>query len=214
MATSLSQHLQWSAASLPLHGQTEIGDCFVVKFFDSQALVAVVDGVGHGEEAAAARLAVAILEKYDGQRPLTGLLEECHEKLRGSRGAVISLALLNGNNGTLTWMGVGNIEGLLLRGSAGGQAAPGRVQESLLLRAGVLGHVLPRLAVSTMPLAGNDLLVFVTDGIRPEFAIGIHGDLSVQSIAHDILDRYALETDDALVLVVRYADEHNSPARR
>jgi serine phosphatase RsbU (regulator of sigma subunit) len=212
MANAVREIIEWSAASLPLHGQAKTGDCFVVRFFGRQALVAVVDGVGHGEEAAsAARLAAGALEEYTGERPLTGLLEECHQRLHGSRGAVISLALLNAEKDTLAWLGVGNIEGLLLRKVDNGAASGGSSQESLLLRAGVLGHILPRLSVTTMPLGKDDLLVFATDGIQPEFVTGIRSELSVQRIAQDILDRFALETDDALVLVVRY-HEYNSNA--
>lgn len=205
MATEVKEIIEWSAASLPLQGQTKTGDSFVVKCFEQQALVAVVDGVGHGEKAAtAAQLVAETLKEYRNQCPLTEILKKCHEKLRGTRGAAISLALLDAGSGTLTWTGVGNIEGLLLRKSSRSDSFTSRFQESLLLKAGVVGHVLPRLAVTTVPLGKNDLLIFATDGIQPEFTLGVHSGSSVQRIASDLFDRYALETDDALVLVVRY----------
>lgn len=210
MAAEVRKIIEWSAATLPLNGQTKTGDCFVVKLLDQRALVAVVDGLGHGEEAAAAaHLAAQTLEEYTGQHPLTRVLEECHERLRGSRGAVMSLALFNAADSTLTWLGVGDVEGLLLRRARGGEP-PQEPQETLLLHAGVLGQALPRLFVTTVPVDKDDLLVFATDGIRPEFATGIRGNLPVQRIAHDILDRYALESDDALVLVARFVYERNT----
>src|SRR6266704_3658201 len=48
-----------------LAGEKESGDLHVVKAVNSGALVAVVDGLGHGAEAAvAARAAVKVLEQY------------------------------------------------------------------------------------------------------------------------------------------------------
>jgi hypothetical protein len=55
-------------------------------------LVAVVDGLGHGAEAAnAAKVAVRALER-GGDRPLAQLFRDCHQSLIGTRGAVISAA--------------------------------------------------------------------------------------------------------------------------
>lgn len=205
MATAIREIIEWGAASLPLHGQMKTGDHFWVRCFNQQALVAVIDGVGHGEEAArAAQLAAEALNECGGQCSLSELLTRCHERLRNSRGAVMSLALLDTGNGTLTWAGVGNIEGLLLHKSSYDDCFPNRSQETLLLKAGVVGHILPRLIVTTVPLHKDDLLIFATDGIQPEFMSAIHSHSSVQHIARNILNRYALNTDDALVLVIRY----------
>jgi negative regulator of sigma-B (phosphoserine phosphatase) len=203
--------VDWSVASLPLRGQTESGDCYVVKQYLEGTLIAVVDGIGHGPDAAAAaRLTSQVLEGYACGDPLTALLEECHERLRGTRGAVISLALLDASKSTITWLGVGNIEGLLLRDSLRSGLADTKQQETLLLRAGVVGHQLPRLALDTLPLHPGDIVIFATDGIRPEFADKIGIGVSPSLIAKDILERHALETDDALVLVVRYLHEQDA----
>jgi negative regulator of sigma-B (phosphoserine phosphatase) len=212
MEAAMNPFVDWAVASTPVLGQTESGDCYVVKTFPDGVLVAVVDGVGHGSQAAAAaRLTVEVLGNYADGESLTALVEVCHERLRGTRGAVISLASFSNSLGAMTWLGVGNIEGLLVRSPSGNGTYHAKVQETLLLRAGVVGHNLPRLSAKTLPLYDGDLIVFATDGIRPEFADDIYSGGSPQQIAQHILNRHALETDDSLVLAVRYLHEKVTP---
>jgi phosphoserine phosphatase RsbX len=212
MESTVSAVFDWGVASLPLQGQTQSGDCHVVKIFSDEALVAVVDGLGHGRQAAAAaRLAADVMDEYVPSDSLTVLFERCHERLRDSRGAVISLALLDAAQGAITWLGVGNIEGLLFRNPAHDGSARRRPQESLLLRPGVVGRRLPRLSNSTLPLQDGDLLVFATDGIGPAFAEMDYRSEPALQIAHHILSHYRLMTDDALALAVRYI--HERPSR-
>lgn len=192
--------LECGAATLALAGESESGDLHVVRAFPGGALVAVVDGLGHGEEAAeAARIAASTVESR-AREPLTALVRLCHERLRGTRGAVMSLASFDERNATMTWVGVGNVEGVLLREDP--RATPPR--ESLLLRGGVVGRQLPPLHPSTVPVLGGDTLIFATDGI--------HGGLdrrpargeTPQQIADRILKRHGKGSDDALVVVARF----------
>jgi len=177
-----------------------LGDAYVAQPVPEGMLVAVMDGLGHGEEAAtAARIATAALESCPPQS-VVSMLKHCHERLLGTRGVVMSLALLNETDGTLTWVGVGNVEGWLLRGDA--TAIP--TQESLLLRGGVLGSQLPPPYASIIPLMKGDTLIFATDGIRNGFPQEVNLSDPPQKIADAILAKHNKKTDDALVLVVRY----------
>src|SRR5437667_7316220 len=140
--------IEWHVVQLTLKGQEKSGDHCLVKPFETSVLVAVVDGLGHGEEAAAAaKIAVDVLEA-NARDDVIALFKRSHEALRGSRGVVMSVALLNGLEGTMTWMGVGNVEGLLAR--ANPDIKPQK--ESLLIRAGVLGGPLAILDASIIPI--------------------------------------------------------------
>lgn len=173
--------------------------------------MAVVDGIGHGQEAAAAaELATHLIETNTGELSLNALINECHAKLRGTRGAVLGLGLLNAAEDTLTWAGVGDIDGLLLRRRLSSGPPNLERHETLLTAAGVVGRQLPRVPISTLRLDYGDLLVLATDGIRPGFEMNIRGGESTEQIARKILNDYALETDDALVLVARYLHERKS----
>ncbi len=200
MGTLNQSIIGWGVASRALPGQKESGDQHLVKVSPTEALVAVVDGLGHGQgAAAAAKLAVSTLEKGMGESPIA-LVQRCHEALRSTRGVVLSLALFQSIDNSMTWLGVGNVEGILLHRNA--HVVPGH--EALLLRAGVVGDHLPRLAASIIEVGTGDLLIFATDGIRAGFADNINLLESPSQIANRILAQYGKETDDALVLVVRY----------
>lgn len=205
-----SQVIEWGVAERALPGETQSGDRHVVKEFQSGVLVGVVDGLGHGGEAglAAERAIGALLDVEP--RSLISLVRHCHEKLQGTRGAVMNIAFFHGLDETLTWLGVGNVEGILLRGDT--HAVPS--QEFLLMRGGVVGNHLPQVAASILPVQRGDLLIFATDGIRSGFAE--HLDLwgSAQQIADNILERHWRGTDDALVLVARYVHHRDEASPR
>jgi hypothetical protein len=191
--------VEYGVAKSILPGQGESGDRHVVCCGGGGILIAAIDGIGHGGEAAnAAEAAMAIL-KASPQEPVISLLERCHEGLRSTRGVVLSLASIDPKHGLMTWLGVGNVQGVLMR--AGAQK--GSVGEVLLLRGGVVGSQLPALQAAVLPIRRGDTLVFVTDGVRGEFVEGLSALESPQRAADKILKQHGRGNDDALVLVVR-----------
>jgi negative regulator of sigma-B (phosphoserine phosphatase) len=197
--------IQEGIATRTFPGESVSGDRCVVKPFPDGALMAAVDGLGHGQAAgAAAEIAIATLEGHAGEAP-EALVRHCHEALKGTRGVAMSLASIGAREGKLAWLGVGNVDGLLLRT---GGSPPTR--EALLTRGGVVGYQLPPLRTAYLSVAAGDLLIFATDGIRSGFAAGapltdpLLRRQDVQEIADRILARFGKTTDDALVLVARY----------
>jgi serine/threonine protein phosphatase PrpC len=192
--------IEWSAAEEVLPGENKSGDRYVVKNLPEGALLAVVDGIGHGEDAAhSAELAAGVFNGSDA-RSLISLVRRCHERLQGTRGAVVSLAWFSPADDTMTWLGVGNVAGVLLRREAYGVAR----QESLLLRAGMVGAPLPHISATVVPVSYGDTLIFATDGIRSGFADRLNVNSSRQEIARQIIRNHWRKHDDALVLVARY----------
>jgi len=193
--------LEWAVAELVLPGQTESGDRGLVTATSGGSLVAVVDGLGHGAEAAgAAKAAVSSLERH-AQEPIIQLIRNCHRSLAGTRGVVMSVAEFDARAETMTWIGVGNVEGVLLRA----QAAVSPRRESPLLRGGVVGAHLPALVAAVVPVTRGDTLIFATDGVRGDFTLEnfAHGE-SPQQLADRLLAAWGTKTDAALVLVARY----------
>jgi phosphoserine phosphatase RsbX len=192
--------IDWGIATVPMKGETESGDRALVKILPYGCIVAAVDGLGHGDEAAtAAKKAIAVLETFE-EESIISLMKRCHEQLRNTRGAVISLAFFNSRDETMTWLGVGNVEGVLIRSDP--QASPSR--ENILLRAGVVGYQLPQLFGSVIPISKGDTLIFATDGIYNGFAEGVKNNDTPRKIAVDICQLHKKELDDALAVVVRY----------
>lgn len=191
--------LDWGWAGTALEAG-ESGDRHVVADLPHGALVAVIDGLGHGPEASeVAGLAAGIL-LAEPTLPIKELIERCHEGLRGTRGAVMSLAALDTRASTMDWFGVGNVEGLLFQTDAAGR----RIQQAIRARGGVLGYRLPPTAVATVPIAPGDFLVLTSDGIRTEFSSEIPLTWAPQAIADWLLQRHGMTSDDALAFVARY----------
>ena len=162
--------LDWSVAARPVSGEAVSGDLHLVQPFERGVLGAVVDGVGHGDEAtAASRAAVAVLEK-NAHDPVIALVRRCHHALMQTRGAVMTVASLWRADNTLTWLGVGNVEGRLWRADR----TASHPCESVLLRGGVVGYQLPALQASVIPVAPGDLLVLATDGVDNQFEAGFN----------------------------------------
>jgi hypothetical protein len=201
METVSPMVLDWGVASLPLNGQSESGDRSVVQFFPGGVLLGVIDGLGHGNEAALAASAAESILRAQPQEPVISLVRQCHENLRSTRGVVMSLVSFDILHGLMTWLGVGNVRGVLRR--SGSSSNP--PQEELLLRAGVIGGQipLPPLQAAVLPVFQGDTLFLASDGIRGEFALEQAPSEMSQRTAQVILSRFANGNDDALVLVAR-----------
>ena len=197
---TLKENLELGISTVTLKGQKESGDRYFLKEYNGFVLIAVVDGIGHGDEAAdAAKRAIEYLESHSSE-PLIPLVKACHEYLKNTRGVVMSIALVNMTYGTVQWLGVGNVGAVLLRGDP--NILP--QQEHIIMRGGVVGHTLPMLQASSHPLTRKDVLIFTTDGVAEAFTRDVMMHETAQNIADTICRLHAKGNDDALVLVGRY----------
>jgi phosphoserine phosphatase RsbX len=191
--------IEAAVAEAPMPGEDESGDIHLIVPHPGGVLVAAIDGLGHGVEAAeAARTARSTLEEHPGA-DLTDLFVSAHSALARSRGVVMSLVAF-APGGTLTWLGVGNVEGTLVRADE----RPVRRADSILLLGGVVGYQLPRLRPSTLAVEPGDLLILATDGIAAGYLPQLDPAADPKTLADRILAGYGKGGDDALVLVARY----------
>jgi negative regulator of sigma-B (phosphoserine phosphatase) len=112
----------------------------------------------------------------------------------------MTLASVDARRSTLTWCGIGDVEGVLLRE----RPAEGRPPEVAPTRAGVVGDWMARVKAREVPLFPRDLIVLASDGIRSGFTQSVYRERTPQEIANRIFERHARTSDDALVLVARY----------
>lgn len=193
--------LEVGVAAHALVPQSDSGDAWILKPVPGGFVVAAIDGLGHGREAArASGRAVAAISASAGGTP-EDILRACHQALIGTRGAAISIACINVAEQRLAWLGVGNVEGVLRSPLAyRGSIWPSEV---LVVRGGVVGYELPHLQSAHLPFGLGAVLVFATDGIKEGFSSEIQTGRHPQHIADQIMAGYDRGTDDALVLVVR-----------
>lgn len=191
--------LEWSVVSRTLPGETVSGDLHLVGRSGDDVLIAVIDGLGHGGEATlAARKAADVLAGQPGA-PVIELIRRCHDALRSTRGAAMTVVTVNARERTATAIGVGNVETVVVRARAGAQPA----RESVLLRGGVVGYQLPHLQASVIPIAPGDVVVFATDGVREDFGDRVTPTEPLPQMVERILAQKFRGTDDALVLACK-----------
>src|SRR5439155_15774712 len=107
--------VEWAITSATCPGQTVSGDRGAVITFPDGVLVAAIDGLGHGPEASeAAAEALRVLEE-DAGASVEDLVRRAHDRLRKTRGVVMSLASFDALRAKMTWLGVGNVEAVLVR---------------------------------------------------------------------------------------------------
>jgi negative regulator of sigma-B (phosphoserine phosphatase) len=143
-----------------------------------------------------------VLVEHPDEEPVR-LLEACHRALARTRGAVMTLAWFDLIEESLSWTGVGNVEGRLVHAGAGPRAPT----EGALTKGGVVGYNLPAVRVTGTDLENGDVMVLATDGIDSGFARAMSAGGSAQDIADRILAAHGKDSDDALVVVVRYLPE-------
>jgi phosphoserine phosphatase RsbX len=185
-------------AGAPIEGEERSGDLAVFVPTAAGGLACVIDGLGHGPEAADAAEVCATTVREHAEAGAKELLNACHTALTDTRGVVMTAAWFDLERSTLAWAGVGNVDARLVR------SGPELREEVALVFGGVLGYRMPNVRPATMPLERGDLLVMITDGIEGAISPALAGGGAAQKMAERIFAMHAKGNDDALVVVIRY----------
>jgi phosphoserine phosphatase RsbX len=194
--------IEWARAGRPLPGECTSGDQGIaIGIDDDAALFGVVDGLGHGPDAASAALSAVDAVKRASSERLEVLVQLCHRVLEGTRGVAMTLARVDFAASTLTWTGVGNVTAdLVAKGPTGVH-----VRSSARLTAGIVGYRIPEIRpAQVLSIRPGDLLVITTDGIAEDYLEHIDFAASAMVNAEGLLGKHAKETDDAMVLTARH----------
>ena len=194
--------IEWAAKSRPRPGENVCGDrLLAVDVNGTGALIGVLDGLGHGADAAeAANCGVEVLRNARSE-PLDVLVQRCHRALSGTRGAAMTLARIDFQADTLSWVGIGNVAADLVAKHPAGV----EVRSSARLAGGIVGYRIPEvLTPQEVPIRPGDLLVIASDGIAEDHLDDIDFSAPALVIADQILHSHAKDNDDALVLAARH----------
>ncbi|HEX5734254.1 MAG TPA: ATP-binding protein [Blastocatellia bacterium] len=187
----------WGAFTRPQVGEESNGDGYIIKTFEDRQLIAIIDGLGHGEGArAATAAAIASIEENSGSS-VEVILREAHEALRSTRGAVMGLALIDWTNRTVEYTGIGNTDFRVL-----GASKPLR----FISLNGTLGSRLDRVKVFKEQLPRAATMILSTDGISDRWDLdnypGLLG-LDPQLFCGVVMRDYGRPNDDATILCGR-----------
>lgn len=177
--------------------ESECGDIAVIKEYDNQCFIALIDVLGHGIEARkVAILAKSYLEhRYEDE--LTKLMNGLHEHLKGTRGAVAAICHLDILNGKLEYVGIGNITVRIF----------GAKSRRFIPEGGVVGYIIAKPRKNITKLHNGDILIMYSDGIKEHFdEFECDGLLkeNAEKIADGIIRKFGKENDDASCVVLKY----------
>lgn len=197
--------LNAGAVCLPVQGEQVCGDAWAMKQYPQNTRLMVVDGLGHGPDAAAAaNLAVAVFEQ-DVQSELEELIEHVHAALRGTRGAALAVAEVAGvaessiGQRSVRFAGLGNISGLIINGES---------VRHMVSHHGTAGLSMPKIQSFTYDWPLDGLLVLHSDGLATKWSLADYPGLACKDaalIAAVLFRDHQRLRDDSTVLVAKTA---------
>jgi anti-sigma regulatory factor (Ser/Thr protein kinase) len=185
------------AICVPIAGEQVSGDRWAIQRMGGRLRVVVVDGLGHGRPAAIAARTAAEAFQAGCRSALKELLESVHQALRGTRGAAVAIAELDGYGGQLRFAGLGNVSATLIQEKRNGLASVN----------GTAGAEERHVRVFDYALAPGALLILHSDGLNTRWTLDGVPELRNKhpSLACGLLFRdHARPRDDATVLAIRY----------
>jgi Stage II sporulation protein E (SpoIIE) len=200
----LPEAIRVATRVLPMSEDEPSGDaaaCFDIPGAQSQAapghLLAIVDGLGHGAEAAQAAEAAMRVLGQQPDRPLPELLRVLDDKLLRSRGAAVGLMRVEADRAH--YAGIGNTRAVRLR--------DGRMTR-LSSQPGIVGGGLPQhILASALDLQADDWLLLFTDGLDEALQLPVclpEWRRDPHTLCDHLLGRWRVGRDDAGVLVAHF----------
>lgn len=185
------------AISVAKRGEPVCGDGWTLEQGGGRTILMVIDGLGHGvEAAAAARTALAAAHK-NAKLDAPNLLEAVHDALRPTRGGAGLVLALQPESELCTACGIGNI--------AASIHGTGKVR-SMVSHNGILGHQVRKMQAFDYPFPRGALLIAYSDGLTSHWDLSAYPGLEarhpaiVAAALHRDFDR---GRDDVTVVVVR-----------
>jgi anti-sigma regulatory factor (Ser/Thr protein kinase) len=186
--------IQTSVYSRPKPGFKSNGDAYFIRRYEDYAIVAVVDGIGHGDKASeASKIALKVIEDQFRDE-LEQVVLTIHRRLHGSRGCVMGIVRMS-KEGKIEYLGVGNIRT---------QIYTPEMYKRLVSFDGLLGSNIRTLRTDRLTLSRPCLVVLHSDGVATfNFEDKRIVYRPVMEIAKESFEKYKKSSDDATLLIAR-----------
>jgi anti-sigma regulatory factor (Ser/Thr protein kinase) len=193
----LADELELGAVCLPKKGEEAPGDGWLLETSGEYRTVLVVDGLGHGPNAAvAARKATDVFAANPAATP-GALMRLCHGALAATRGAAGGAARVEPAKMQGSFAGVGNIS---CRVETSGE------RRQLVSHSGTLGHVMRRLQEFEFAFPAGALLILHSDGLTSRWSVDDYPGLMNKHaglIAGVLYRDHDRGSDDVTVIVLK-----------
>ena len=200
----------WNAGALPAPapiafgavcvakpGEEVPGDGWLVESASGRHLAVVVDGLGHGIQAATAAGAALRVAREHGNAEPAALLTSMHGALRSTRGAAASVATFRPHASSGVFAGIGNVRALV---------RTAETTRNLVSHNGTLGHQVRKFQAFDFAFPPQALFVLHSDGVATHWSLDTYPGLGRHHpgvIAATLYRDYARPRDDATIVVVR-----------
>jgi anti-sigma regulatory factor (Ser/Thr protein kinase) len=191
--------LEFGAATRAYPTMPVNGDAFVIKRWSTSALVAVIDGLGHGQYAHRAAQAARQYVETHLDQPLDAIFRGVGRNCRATRGVVMAVVRFDfaGDDIRFSFASVGNIETRVF----GGANRP-----QFIVPRGIVGGNAPHPRVTDHRWDPGTVLVLHSDGVTSHWGLadfpGLMRELATP-MAQRLLRTLAKDNDDATIVVVR-----------
>jgi anti-sigma regulatory factor (Ser/Thr protein kinase) len=188
------------AVCTPMRGETECGDRWELASTREGITLMLVDGLGHGPDAALAAAAAAQAFARCVQRPQEAVLAALDPQMRHTRGAAVSVVYLDEPAASVSFSGVGNVEGRVFGGPS---------TQYLVPQNGIVGHSLPALRSTPATWSAGRRLIVHTDGIAARWRLDVYVNapaIHPALLAGMIYRDFARERDDVTVIVLDHTE--------
>lgn len=175
-------------------GEHVSGDAYTIDEQTGTLLVSVIDGLGHGPNAAVAAGAFPDVVAANMQLTLSDMMAAANQQLSHTRGAAAALLRIDSSEERIDFVGVGNIHLHTL--------SPEPINP--VCAPGIVGHRLRKILPFGFRMPEWGLFAMCSDGISSRIEFDRFGSFGAQDIADALLEEHGKYYDDATCVVVKY----------
>lgn len=191
------ERLEYGVVCRAITGEEVCGDSWALAQRAANDLIMVVDGLGHGVNAADAADAAVGVFRERRTSSIMEILDFAHGALRSTRGAAVAIAEISNHDGVLRFTGAGNVAAAILTNGT---------SRSLVSHNGTVGHQMRRPHEFQYPWPKGALLVMASDGLLTHWGLEKYPGLTQRHpllIAAVLYRDFCRGRDDVTVLVAR-----------
>ena len=186
---------KFSVLSRPKLGESLSGDAYFIRHTHNGIFFAVIDALGHGNEANKTVVTALDILGNCYMDELGDIAATCHRGLKYTRGVALGLCRIRQQERSVEHLSIGNVELRVYQGT--------KEQHTICFN-GTLGMESENYHVSSYPYNSQTALIMFSDGVSGKFKLS---DFLLEKtpveVASYIFRNYSREYDDATVLVLK-----------
>jgi len=189
--------LVYGALRVPMRHEFHCGDGWHLALDEGRLVVAMIDGLGHGDPAAEATDAGTAALEAAGMLAPDELIDRMHQRMAGTRGGAVAVFCQDIASGRAQFAGIGNISATLLEGAT---------SKGLASHPGIVGGQYRRTHAFNVNAIPGSLLVMHSDGLQARWSLGKYDGLQYRhpALVVAVLQRdFDRGRDDTGLIAVR-----------